>query len=356
MTHILVVFTGGTIGSVTENQEIDVHSSSYFILEQYSDSVMSTRSQSELNVQFTPIQPINQLSENVQPQDWTMLYYALKQANYAQYDGVILTHGSDTLAYTSIAMSYMFADSPVPIVTVASNKPLDQPGSNGLRNFAAAVDWIATASLPGVYSIYENVRGQMPVYLASRLLQCRHFTDDFDSTLGEPFAWMENGQPTLHPHTLNPDSAKLNQYAARKEPLLLAGGYTFTSEVLAVRPHPGQSFAYMGWGSTPPKAILLDTYHSATLNIRQGHDHTLVEWLRNARAAGIPVYLTPVKQLEGPHYATTHVLLKEGVIPLVQLSFEAALVKLMLAYGSLPPADIADLMTRELFFEQHSRL
>lgn len=349
MKNILVVFTGGTIGSKFGDDSINVGRSSYFILDSYSR--ITDRLQ---DVEFEPIQPINQLSENLHPQDWTLLYHALIQAKYEHYDGVIVTHGSDTLAYTAIAMSYMFAGSPVPIVMIASNMPIDHPESNGLLNFKCGVEWIVRTGLPGVFAIYQDQYKHFPVHLGTRIQQCRPFTDDFESTYNKPFAIIGEDGIRHHTFALNPSPQLLKQYTERAnkrkqwfdEP-------SFSDEIVSIRPYPGIQYPVYTAENWRPKAILLDSYHSGTVNIRALNGKSVLDMLESCQEHDIPVYITLMKNPGAAVYDTTKQLLDYGVKPLYHISYEASLVKLMLAYGCVRSEQISVFLRQELFFEHH---
>ena len=131
MANILIVFTGGTIGSKRSGGGVvDVDErAGCELLHRYARSDRQP-------VHFDTVQPYQTLSENMNPGHWLSLAACLRErlAGPARHDGVIVTHGSDTLPYTAAMLSYAFADAPVPIVLVAANYPLDDPRSNGLVN------------------------------------------------------------------------------------------------------------------------------------------------------------------------------------------------------------------------------
>ena len=80
-------------------------------------------------------------SSNVQPEEWRALARAAHEALKAS-DGVVITHGTDTMAYTAAALSFMLAGERKPVILTGSQLPLDHPLTdarlNLLRAFAAA--------------------------------------------------------------------------------------------------------------------------------------------------------------------------------------------------------------------------
>ena len=111
MKNILVVFTGGTIGSCAEAGTIHPSAQAGFKLIQLFQQLPHAAA-----VQFDCIQPLHLLSENLQPPVWTTLIAAIEQRSLADYDGIIVTHGTDTLAFTAAALSFYFHRLPKPLL------------------------------------------------------------------------------------------------------------------------------------------------------------------------------------------------------------------------------------------------
>jgi len=345
MKHILVIFTGGTIGSQTAGAAIDVHEDMSFELlhrykEQYGDQAS-----------FTTDQPFTILSENMLPSDWDTLCDTIERHGTATYDGIIITHGSDTLAYTAAAISYRFAETSIPILLTASNYPLDDPRTEGVRNFAACVSMIVNDPLPGVFVVFEDDQRHTLVHLGTRIRQSQPFTDQFESIYDEPIAEIIDGRLVLRDHPVNPDSAQLRAYRSRINSHIHK--FRFTGDILYVKPYPGFRYTYLQRGDKKPQAVLIELYHSGTTGLRYASEEdSLEQYILRCRSEGIPVYIAPIKDISGSLYATSHELFDYGAIPLANISIEAALVKLMLAYGSLrDQREIDPLLASSLFFE-----
>jgi len=101
---ILLVFTGGTIGSLASQGCIKTTDNAPSILLQLFESHYPDSHQ----VQFKIIRPLNLLSENLHPVIWQNLLTAITAEQPEQYDGIIVTHGTDTLSYTAAALSFYF--------------------------------------------------------------------------------------------------------------------------------------------------------------------------------------------------------------------------------------------------------
>lgn len=146
---ILVIFTGGTIGSSSKDGYISPdETKKYRILEQYKQLTGSGQL-------FDTLEPYTTLSENLEGTHLTKLMKCVKD-NLGKYDGIIITHGTDTLQYTAAALTYAFGMDTVPIVLVSSNRIIEDDSANGIANFRGAVEFINGGYGRGVYVSYRN--------------------------------------------------------------------------------------------------------------------------------------------------------------------------------------------------------
>jgi len=173
--NILIIATGGTIGSSFDGESINVRADGR---SEVIDRYLSARP----DVQFDIRQPLNILSERVTCEDFNTLAKSLYEADFPRYDGVILTLGSDSLAYIASFVGLLFGERDIPIMLVAANKILSAPDSNGYENFCCAVDLIEQKAT-GVYVPYRNSDGVMYVHSATDIRQA-DLSEDFFSLHG----------------------------------------------------------------------------------------------------------------------------------------------------------------------------
>ena len=93
-------------------------------------------------------------STNMAPQHWLMMARCLRE-NYARYDGFVITHGTDTMAYTAAALSYLVQNSPKPIVLTGAQKPIGFDSTDSKINLLDAFR-CASEDLPGVSIVFNN--------------------------------------------------------------------------------------------------------------------------------------------------------------------------------------------------------
>ena len=86
-------------------------------------------------------------STNMQPKHWLTIASEIEK-NYEQYDGFVITHGTDTMAYTAAALSYLIQNSPKPVVITGAQKPINMDNTDARVNL---LDSLQAASHDRVY-------------------------------------------------------------------------------------------------------------------------------------------------------------------------------------------------------------
>ena len=125
MKKILLLGTGGTIASIKTEHGLKPALTAPDILAYVPD----VKDFCDIDV----VQVCNIDSTNMRPEIWGKIVSAIRK-NYDRYDGFVLTHGTDTMAYTSAALSYMIQNSRKPIVVTGSQKPINIDGTDAKTN------------------------------------------------------------------------------------------------------------------------------------------------------------------------------------------------------------------------------
>ena len=273
---ILTVFTGGTIGSTKSGGVISPDTkNSYKLLEMYSKK--------DKKVEFTAVQPLNILSENMNGKILTQLYKCIRSYDLSEFDGVIIAHGTDTLQYTAAYFSYAFGLCKTPIVLVSANFPLEDERSNGFRNFCGAVELIKSRKGRGVFVSYTNTPYDVTdIHRASRVLPHSPYEDFifsiFEKCVYESYS--DYGIEKRKFYKEKSDKISMSDCTELEE----------TSDVLYVKPYVGMTYPQIRQGT---KAVLLEGYHSGTLNT-DGSE--LTKFCAEAEKCGVPVFLTGAEQ------------------------------------------------------------
>ena len=128
--RILIVATGGTIASTSDGGGLTPTASG----RELADKVPLLDTIAELDF----VQPMNIDSTNMRPRDWLCIRDVIVEA-YDRYDGFVILHGTDTMAYTAAALSYLIQDSEKPIVLTGSQQPMASPFTDAKLNLYQSV-------------------------------------------------------------------------------------------------------------------------------------------------------------------------------------------------------------------------
>jgi len=147
MKKILLIGTGGTIASVpTENGLLPGRSA---------DEILALAPEICSFCTVDCVQPISMDSTNIRPGHWIKLTEVIR-SNYDQYDGFVITHGTDTMAYTAAALSYLIQNSPKPIVCTGAQIPAGERNSDAGRNLADAFLYACDDRSNGVQIVFSG--------------------------------------------------------------------------------------------------------------------------------------------------------------------------------------------------------
>lgn len=147
MKRILMLGTGGTIACKRSSQGLKpVISSSEFL---------SYVPDSQDFCSIDSIQVFNIDSTNMQPCHWLTVASVIEE-HYNQYDGFVICHGTDTMAYTAAALSYLIQDSPKPIVITGAQKPIDMENTDARTNLMDSLRFASCSRAYGVNIVFDG--------------------------------------------------------------------------------------------------------------------------------------------------------------------------------------------------------
>lgn len=319
---ILVVITGGTIGSTTSGPYTCLDKSkNYSLIEHYKENY-------DKNTEFDVVSEYSILSENLTAKELNLLTECVEKSLDKGYDGVIVTHGTDTLQYTASALAYCFSNLSLPILLVSANYPLESKKSNGYHNFEAAVEFVRAKAGNGVFVSYKNKdEDKTNIHLATRVYSHLENTDEVYSIGNQVFAFYKNGLVTLNKEFIKTLSAKENtRYMFKNK-----------TEILVISSMVGDSFNY---SLDNVKAVLIRPYHSGTINTADG---CLKAFCIRAKEQNIPVFILTAGL--NAEYESTNAFEQFGIIPLRLSTFVSQYMKLWIATSN--DLDIKEFMQKE---------
>ncbi len=335
--RICVIFTGGTIGSSVRNDTVDLDRTNASLL------INEYKKHYGESITFDRLYPVDMLSENVQQSDLEKIADCIKNVDCSLYDGIIVTHGTDTLCFTANCFSQMFCGFELPVVLVSASYPLDDERSNGLSNFAGAVTFISEAHTSGVFVSFTNPNEKCKIHLASRLTDAEQVGGRFDSLLGLCFGTVENGAFVRNPDSRNPETEELNAVKKNGRDLKLC------NDIVTIKARALLDFTFYTFEKIRPKAVILKLYHSGTI-CTVGEDTNAVSFIKHCRDLGIEVILSPVASKANVYAGMKNIT--DNCIKAYDMSFEMTVAKVMLALGSGIP--VKQMLDENNFFEKIS--
>ncbi len=166
--------------------------------------------------------------------------------------GVLVLHGTDTMAYTAAALSFLLSDLGAPIVLTGASAPASQPGSDAPVNVRAAL--VALGALESGTFVAFAGRGELPprIYLGTRVRKARSREQTFVSVNRQLVGLVEGGELSF----VEPYAHRLRQRSAQD----------VDEHVLALRLYPGLDFdgAYAAVVGAGARGVVIELYPSAT--------------------------------------------------------------------------------------------
>lgn len=147
MKKILIIGTGGTIASKPSSDGLTPDLDS----KQLIDSIPSISDICDVDC----IQAFSLDSTNVRPEHWLILAEIITE-NYDRYDGFVITHGTDTMAYTAAGLSYLIQNSKKPIVLTGAQKPIGEEITDAKRNIIDALIYAVDEGSHGVVVVFSG--------------------------------------------------------------------------------------------------------------------------------------------------------------------------------------------------------
>ena len=320
--RILLLTTGGTIASMPGGEGLEPHRSD--VMERELEQL---RTYYDISVQ--DIMCLD--SSNIRPEEWQVIARHIFE-NRAGFDGIVVSHGTDTMAYTASAVTYMLPNIDLPVVFTGSQLPLADMLSDGPDNLRTAFA-MAAAGYPGVFLAFDR-----KVMLGCRAVKVRASGFSAFESVNSRYAALVSNQGLVVDHDMLPrrsGEAELRTDISRNVFLLkLTPG---------LNPAVFDMLAAMGY-----KGIVIEAFGLGGVNVL----HKGLRGIHRCLEDGISVVVTTQCLYDSANlqvYQVGNKLLELGVIQGRDMTSEAAMTKLMWAIGQgLEPEQIADLFLKNL--------
>ncbi len=315
---ISIISTGGTIAS-----KIDYRTGA--VTSQFSaEDILRAIPELEEIANYNCCMIYSILSENMKPSYWVELARAVYEEIKNGAEGVIITHGTDTMMYTAAALSFML-ETPVPIVLVGSQRSADRPSSDNAMNAICAAA-VATGDIAEVCVVMHGGTSDDFCYIHRGTKVRKMHTsrrDAFQSVNSRPIGRVEYPSREIK---------ILSRYVKRGEKKL----------ALHDKLEPKCALIKYATGASSESLLFhLGSGYKGIVIEGTGLGHVSTEWIpliKNATDAGIPVVMTS-QCINGRVcdrvYDTGRDILKAGAIEGEDMLSEVALVKLMWVLGQM---------------------
>ena len=337
LPKIAILGTGGTIASRIDYKTGAVNPA--FSAEELYSIIPELSAYANINTELVS----NIASEQMNPEDWTNIAKKVIEKINEGNQGIIIGHGTDTMAYTSAALSFALENCPIPVIITGAQRSTDRPSSDASLNMISSVIMASKKVLNGVYlamhsSIEDN---EVSIHSGTRVRKNHTSRRDAFQSIGvDPIAIVNQDKVTVGEESIKNN----NQFDPK---------INFEENVSLIKFHPGFNSEIID------KIIELDAKGIILEGTGLGHVNSRCnKSIKKAIDNGMFVGMTS-QCLQGrikmTVYSAGRDLLKIGVIPLEDMLPETALVKLMWAYGNYENKEIKNIMLKNIAREYTER-
>jgi L-asparaginase len=317
---ILIIYTGGTIGMI---QDPETKSLVPFNFDSIYDQIPRL-SFYDLEIDtFAFDNPID--SSDMHPQDWRQIAEKVYE-QYTNYDGFVILHGTDTMAYTASALSFMFENLSKPIILTGSQLPLGIARTDGRNNIINSVE-IAAAKNPDGSSIVPEVCicFESKLYRGNRTY--KNNAENFDAFASPNYPELANMGVSI----------KYNkEYIASKSSGKLELHMDMDTNIAILKLYPGITSSVVNsiLQTEGLKGVILETYGAGNSIKSDWFLDLLKEAIRNN------IIILNVTQCKGGgcvhegKYESSYLLGRAGIVSGNDIITESAVTKMMYLLGN----------------------
>lgn len=340
--RIMIIYTGGTIGMIEDAKTGALVPFTFDHLIQNVPKI--GRLGFELShYEFNP--PVD--SSNMNPKLWKTIAEVIA-AHYDQVDGYVILHGTDTMAYTASALSFMLEGLAKPVILTGSQLPIGEIREDGTENVITALQIAAERIEAGEYAGQPMVQ-EVAISFGRHLWRGCRSTKESSTDFGafRSFNYPSLADMDLH-ITYHEDFLRR---VAQGKPLTLQTEMSETVGIISV--YPGLTQAVLARQLETPgmQGFVLRTFGAGNAPTASWFTDTIADAVKAGKVL-VNITQCPAGGVEQERYATGDALADAGVITGLDMTCEAALTKMMSLFGrGLDAVHVAELMPQSLVGE-----
>jgi glutamyl-tRNA(Gln) amidotransferase subunit D len=347
LLNLSLLSTGGTISSKIDYRTGGVMPA--LTAKELNDSIPELKKLANINPEVV----LSEYSENIRPEHWTLMARKIAENVLSgKYDGIVLSHGTDTMHYTSAALSFALQNLPIPVVLVGAQRSSDRPSSDASTNLIGACTFATRSKFSGVFvAMHHTISDDVIACHVGTRVRKNHTSrrDAFHSIDISPFSLIKKDQIEICEQYAD---LKFHERNKNLENLVVRSN--FDDKVVLLKFYPGFDCKIIDYCvEKGNRAIIFEGTGLGHINKECFHQ------IQNAVKKGILVFMTSQciwGRTSLTVYDTGRDLLEIGVIPLSNTTSETALVKAMWCLGNFEDKDVIKIMTTNIANEFTNRI
>ncbi len=333
MPKVLIIYTGGTIGMITDVETGSLTSVDFDVIDKHVPELKRLNIEIDTHCFAKPVD-----SSEINSEHWIQIADVI-ESNYDQYDGFVILHGSDTMSYTASALSFMLEGLSKPVLLTGSQLPIGTIRTDGKENIITALQIACDKDASGKPRIQE-----VAIYFEYYLYRGNRSTKD-SANLFKAFR-----SPNLAPLAVAGVDIDYKSHRHSEE---VAGNLTIhrgvSNRIALIKLFPGMNMQILSsaFDREHVDGIVMETFGSGNAPT----DEYFQELCTNFTAEGgliLNITQCASGKVQQGKYATSEFFAQAGIISGADMTTEAAVTKMMHLLGNYSIDAVRSLMRENL--------